>query len=110
MIGKRRKDTYRGMLPDNIEAGDYWKVLDRSSREPAKSETTSNLIGSIWMVAAPMSYGFALGNLTHHTVREHDDDTISIRPNDGSSNSILITGHNSESWHGYIEHGEWKEI
>ncbi len=110
MKGRRREDTYRGMLPDDIQPGDYWKVLDRSSGEPAKSDSSSNLTGLVYMVVAPMSYGYALGNLTHHTVREHDDGTISIRPNDGSSNSILITGHHGEQWHGYIEHGEWNQI
>jgi hypothetical protein len=40
-------------------------------------------------------------------VREHEDGTISVRPGDGSSNSILITGHDGEQYHGYIECGVW---
>lgn len=97
-------------MPDDIQAGDYWKMLERGSGEAAKSEIASNLTGTVWMVAAPMSYGFALGNLTAHTVREHNDDTISVSPGDGSSNSILITGHAGETWHGYITHGDWMQI
>ncbi len=54
-----------------------------------------------------MSYGFAIAWLRNHTVREHEDGTISVRPGDGSSNSILVIGHDSEQWHGYIEHGRF---
>ncbi len=110
MKGRRLPDTYRGVLPKNIRPGDYWKVLNRGNGLPAKSEEPSNLTGSVWMVSAPMSYGYALGTLSFHTVREHDDGTISVRPGDGSSNSILITGHHSEQYHGYIEMGVWKEV
>lgn len=108
MTGRRRPDTPRGDLPPDVQAGDYWRVLDRSSWQPAESNEPSNLTGAVWMVAAPMSYGFALGNLTKHTVREHEGGTISVRPGDGSSNSILITGRHGEQFHGYIDRGEWE--
>lgn len=107
MTGRRRTATARGWLPDDIEPGDYWMVIDRSSGRPAHSDAPSNLTGGIWMVAAPMSYGFAVANLEKHTVREHEDGTISVRPNDGSSNSLLVTGYRGEQWHGYIEKGVW---
>jgi hypothetical protein len=42
-------------------------------------------------------------------VREEDDGTISVRPGDGSSNSILLSGAFGKTWHGYIEHGEWSK-
>jgi hypothetical protein len=46
--------------------------------------------------------------LSIHTVREEDDGTISVRPGDGSSNSILIKYRAEPTWwHGYIEHGVW---
>src|SRR5690349_12315268 len=89
--GRRRPDTWRGDLPADLQPGDYWKVLGGDG-EPAHSDEPSNLTGGVWMVVAPMSYGYALGNLGKHTVREEDDGTISVRPGDGSSNSILITG------------------
>ncbi len=53
--------------------------------------------------------GYGIGNLTKHTIREEDDGTISVRPGDGSSNSILITGAHGRTWHGYIERGVWNE-
>lgn len=110
MIGRRRPATQHGRLPDDIRAGDYWKILDKAGK-PKQSDEPSNLTGTCWYVAAPIGdeRGFAIGNLTKHTVREHEDGTISVRPGDGSSNSILITGSRGRSWHGYIEHGVWSE-
>lgn len=113
MIGRRRPDTPRGELPDDLRRGDYWKVLDKSSGEPARSDEPTNLTGTVWMVAAPIGdgEGYGLGNLTKHTVREHDDGTISVRPGDGSSNSILVRrGAQGPEFHGYIEHGVWRQV
>lgn len=107
MSGRRRPDTPRGDLPSDVQAGDFWKVLDKSSGQPARADYPSNLTGGVWMVAAPTSYGFALGNLSKHTVRENEDGTITVAPGDGSSNSILITGHRGEQYHGFIEKGVW---
>jgi hypothetical protein len=106
MIGRRRPDTIEGDLPDDIRRGDFWKVLDRDG-QPAKGPS---LTGTVWYVVAPIGDrdGFALGKLVHHTVREHEDGAISVRPGDGSSNSILITGAHGFSWHGYIERGVWR--
>ncbi len=62
----------------------------------------------MWMVACPMPSGsFGLGHLAAHTVREHEDGTISVRQGDGSSNSILMTGAKGQQYHGFIEHGVW---
>lgn len=46
-----------------------------------------------------------LGNLSRHTITEHDDGTITVSP------SILVRGgpHQSEEWHGYLEKGVWRE-
>lgn len=108
MIGRRRPDARQGHLPDDIRAGDYWKLLDFETGEPLRSSAPSNLTGGVWVVVAPLDDGgYAIGNLRKHTVREHDDGTISVRPGDGSSNSILITRRNGQSFHGYIEHGIW---
>lgn len=112
MKGRRRPDTKRGRLPRNVRRGDYWKVLEEGTCQPAKLDHPSNLTGSEWMVAAPIgeAEGFAIGRLAMHTVREHEDRTISVRPGDGSSNSILITGAHGATFHGYIEHGEWSGV
>jgi hypothetical protein len=46
-----------------------------------------------------------LGNLDGHQVTEHDDGTITVSP------SILISDPDpSNSWHGYLEHGVWREV
>lgn len=109
--GRRRDNLPIDSLHSDIQPGDYWQIGDGDDPGiPIRVTFPSNLTGTAWMVAAPMSYGFALGRLMKHTVREEADGTISVRPNDGSSNSILITGHHGEQWHGYIEHGEWRHV
>lgn len=109
MNGRRLADLEYGRIHGEVQAGDYWKVLDADGAPPASTEP-SNLTGTVWYVSAPMSYGYAISRLTKHTVREHDDGTITVAPGDGSSNSILITGHRGEQWHGYIDHGEWRSV
>lgn len=111
MQGRRRPDLAFAEIHDDIQPGDYWKILDTGTGEPRRSEIAGNLTGTCWYVVAPIgdADGYALGRLEAHTVREEDDGTISVRPGDGSSNSILITGAHGYSWHGYIEHGVWSE-
>jgi hypothetical protein len=109
MTGSRRSDTPRGDIPDDLQPGDYWKVIHRRTGKPLHSDEPTNLTGTVWMVVAP-SGEWHMGQLTKHTVREHEDGTISVRPGDGSSNSILITDGQQEHWHGYIEHGEWRPV
>lgn len=48
-----------------------------------------------------------LGNLTNHTVTEHEDGTITVAP------SILVSkgdgkGGHVEAWHGFLERGVWR--
>jgi hypothetical protein len=109
MNGRRRVATMIDRLPTDVQAGDFWPVLidDSDGVRPMNVTEPSNLTGGVWRVAAPMSYGFAIGTLTKHTVREEEDGSISVRPGDGSSNSILITGHHGEQYHGFIEKGVW---
>jgi hypothetical protein len=113
MIGRRLPDTRDGDFPipyDDLRPGDAWKVLDRKTGEPVVvTDEPSNLTGQQWTVIAPGPNDMKLiANLRAHTVREHDDGTISVRPGDGSSNSILVQRRPDESWHGYIEHNEWR--
>jgi hypothetical protein len=112
MQGRRREDTREGDLPagEEIRPGDYWKILDADGTEK-RSTSTSNLAGTCWHIAVPLGRGedaFSLGNLINHTVREHEDGTVSVRPGDGSSNSILVS-RRGESWHGYVHRGVLEE-
>lgn len=79
-------------LPLDTQQGDYWYQPDLDR----------------WMCFAPMLNGhggFALGDLSKHTVIEHEDGTITVSP------SILITcGQDGEQWHGYLERGIWREV
>ena len=92
-----------GELPEDIQPGDYWKCLSSDGTPVHVGSEQGNLTGGVWMVCAPRG---GVGTLVHHTVREEEDGTISVRPGDGSSNSILMTGGpGAPTWHGYIEHG-----
>lgn len=107
MQGRRRPDTAMDRLPNDLEPGDYWKCLRPYDKLPMNiSGNPSNLTGTMWMFSAPNGHG--VGTLTLHTVREEEDGTASIRPGDGSSNSVLINS-GEHTWHGYLEHGVWKE-
>ncbi|WP_156718138.1 hypothetical protein [Nocardioides sp. Leaf307] len=67
---------------------------------------SGNLTGGVWGFVSPD--GIGISTLALHTVREHDDGTISIRPGDGSSNSVLHSGApDGQTWHGYVEHNVW---
>jgi hypothetical protein len=116
MIGRRLADVVFGMLPDvELQAGDYWRYVNDDG-EPLiaagsleQSIAKGNLTGGVWGIACPLGDGWAIGTLRLHTVREHDDGTISVLPGDGSSNSILVT-RGDRSWHGYIYNGEWRPV
>ena len=81
-------------------------MLDRQTGVSERSDDPGNLTGGVWKLYLD---GFGVFTLTKHTVREHDDGTISVRPGDGSSNSIGVRGAHGRYWHGYIEHGVWRE-
>lgn len=112
--GRRLSDTVNGNFPlsyDELKPGDIWKVLDSETKEPKLvDDQPSNLTGLAWMCVVPAANGTKMfANLTAHTVREHDDGTISVRAGDGSSNSILVKRLEDETWHGYVEHNIWTE-
>lgn len=116
--GRRRPDQRYFEIPEDVQPGDYWRCLHRKTNEPMHADhlveghdaaARGNLTGGVWGVACP-DHDELIGCLTLHTAREHEDGTISVRPGDGSSNSILITMPPLASWHGYIEHGVWSEI
>lgn len=98
-----------GPFPDGMGVGAYWKVVDEND-EPIRRSAPGKLTEECWRVVVPLGNGWGIGNLDAHTVREHEDGTISVRPNDGSSNSILVSrgGPKAASWHGYIEHGVFR--
>lgn len=105
--GRRLPDTPWPELPQGVELepGDYWKYTDIDLGD----HYPSNLTGTAWGFYSPDGNG--CGRLVSHTVREEEDETISIRPNDGSSNSVLHEGGAQHvQWHGYVDHGVWREV
>lgn len=107
--GRRLEDTKFGDLPEGCtEEGTYWKYLSADGT-PMESDDPQNLTGTVWGICCPEVGGIA--TLIHHTVREEEDGTISVRSGDGSSNSILVKkGSTEEQWHGYIDHGVWRKV
>lgn len=92
------------MLPNNMQPWDYWHLGDDPD---LGQEFPKPLYG----VCLPKhkdgsSPGYRVATLSLHTIREHDDGTISIIPGDGSSNSVLLPDCD---FHGYIDHGVWYE-
>lgn len=115
MKGRRLPDTRFGNLPDDPQPGDLWRYLDKSG-EPLKADcglwkgdVAGNLTNEVWGYYSPDGNG--IGTLVLHTVRIEDDGTVSIRPDDGSSNSVLHTGGPTrKTWHGYVDHNVWTEV
>jgi hypothetical protein len=70
-----------------IEPGDYGQDAD-----------------GLWYCRAPRGdfLGCLGDGVRHHKVIEHDDGTITVSP------SILVSNHTG-SWHGFLEHGIWRE-
>lgn len=118
MQGRRREDVRFGDLPDDLQPGDYWRYLDRQTGEPMEAkDAPDNLTGGVWGFVSPHSPPDrdgdtmpVLGLLMKHTVREHEDGTISIRPGDGSSNSVKVVHHALGEWHGYVYAGRWESV
>lgn len=58
-----------------------------------------------WEVRPP---GCHAGGIPYHDVTEHDDGTITVSP------SILLTDFDEKGekvvWHGFLEHGFWREV
>ncbi len=80
MTGKRLPDGFEGMPP----RGSYF----RDSR-------------GVWMAVTPNG---RMGDLSNHTVTEHEDGTITVVP------SILVDARPAPGWHGYLERGVWREV
>ncbi len=104
--GRRLPDVPYGDLPEDPQPGDYWRYLKREGGEPLHVEEEGNLTGSVWGFCSPVG---GIGTLLKHTVRENEDGTATVAPGDGSSNSILFGGGRGDTWHGYLDHGVWKE-
>ncbi len=84
VIGRRIYPDAEGYLA--LEPGDYGK----------------DLTGKWWCMPPRGVNGPAAGGcLVNHTVTEHEDGTITVSP------SILLPG--ACTYHGFLEHGQWRE-
>lgn len=55
-----------------------------------------------WYARPPVDKDLT-ANLAAHQVTEHADGTITVSP------SILVSAGAIGSWHGFLEHGVWRE-
>lgn len=111
-VGRRLPDLRFGEIHTDIRPGDYWKILNDEDGTPRLVRAEGKLTETCWYVVVPLGSkrGYGLGRLEKHTVREHEDGSITVAPGDGSSNSIFVTkGAGGPSWHGYIERGVFRE-
>lgn len=83
MLGKRHDLTENDDWLEPSEYGRHWRDGN-------------------WYCRAPKE-GTFFGNLSKHDVIEHEDGTITVSP------SILITKHDGQQWHGFLERGIWRE-
>lgn len=91
MQGRRLPDA-TGLKGTRFAPGDYQKVTFAAD--------DSYMQGTLWYCMTPDG---SLGNLGDHTITEHEDGTITVSP------SILISEGSKQLWHGYLEHGVWRE-
>lgn len=85
------------------------RVYDKEILEPG--EYGQHPIDGRWMCCPPIvldgewPHQF-MGDLSKHTVEEHENGTITVSP------SIMITTHRNDcevKWHGWLERGVWRE-
>lgn len=82
------KGTRRDFTDELLEPGEYGKCS----------------VDGEWY-GIPPGNPHLLAGLRNHTVEEHEDGTISVTP------SILVRlQHRGLEWHGYIEHGYWRQV
>lgn len=85
MIGRRVYFDQGGWF--RLDPGDYIRTADGT-----------------WMCRVPDPRFRQSGSLETHQVEEHNDGTITVIP------SILHTEPDVGQWHGYLEHGIWREV
>lgn len=87
MIGKRLTDNLsdaHDFTWDWVKPGDYFKKSDGSWFVMAPSGESGRVVEPIWKIT------------------EHDDKTITVHP------SIFF--NSPHGWHGFLEHGVWRQV
>ena len=60
-----------------------------------------------WAGRIPKEFGrFHLGSFEKHNIVEHDDGTITVSPSILHAEPSDLDGR---TWHGFLEHGVWRE-
>jgi hypothetical protein len=113
MQGRRRD-----VAPDEMEPGDFGKRQVSYRGRTFDAWWYCAPIGLLGRLSMPEDVEEGRASRCHH-VEEHDDGLITVLPQPGNSNSILVTGWSFDagprapgeplkSWHGYIRHGVWE--
>lgn len=102
--------------PHLLEPGDFTKrKLGAYGQEGFDTWWYRSPNGLFGRLSMPEDVAAGTTTGAHH-VEEHDDGLITVLPQPGNSNSILVEGWNGKygderamtSWHGYIRHGVWE--
>lgn len=94
MIGRRLPDSTDGVLPE-LQPGDYIKVLG--------GPWTERLVQPLWVVRTPNGCLCYLNE--GHTFTEHDDGMLTVTPSIG----CFKDANGSFAYHGFLEHGVWRD-
>jgi len=96
-VGRRLYPTDKDKVFEMMKPGDYFKL----SSNPIEFiiQTPNGLVCSI----------------RNHAVIEHEDGTITVSPSivvNGVKyeNQFIMVNEENAHWHGYLEHGVWREI
>lgn len=110
----RRRDVEHHLL----EPGDFCKRKIEAYGQTFDAWWYCSPNGLIGRLSMPEDLAAGRTNGAHH-VEEHDDGLITVLPQPGNSNSILVEGWTFDaglrapgeplkSWHGYVRHGVWE--
>lgn len=75
--------------------------IDAKDNPRFKAGEYGQISDGTWYGCTPNGHACSLAK---HTVTEHEDGTITVSP------SILVSDNSGELWHGYLEHGVWREV
>lgn len=113
MQGRRNDDA-----PDRMQPGDFGKRTITYRGRTFDSWWYCAPNGLLGRLSMPEDVELGVVSGCHH-VEEHADGLITVLPQPGNSNSILVegwplgsgmraAGEPLKSWHGYIRHGVWE--
>lgn len=113
-------ETLQGTrLPDAVigEKGPGWDAWNKGRCPPGSYMKVTTGSGTVmWWIVDPLGVRGSIVK-QHHSVEEHEDGTITVRPSllhqrvgdDDEAFSALVNG-DATGWHGWLERGVWRSV